>query len=302
LHQQQKTRRQVPTAKNRRIVMRPAVMSTILLLLTLSAGGCEANKPITMKILPSAEIGPEATAVKSPAGGPAIEVVDGAEGGTFTLATCDHPELSEHDHMVHGQLIEYVVRGRVKYVGVEGDGYLELLSEFAGGNCYRDHLKLGGTAEWESFQIGPPTQSGQLLRRLTLNVVLPAGGALTVAEPLVVTPRNVDSAWCTPAHAVWIGLGLCAVIAIMGGSAFLLAAWGKSRRLAMRLLVIGLAISGVSLIAGLAALCAGQPWPIYFQLLLQGGIGLVVWGANVPNILRYFHAAEMRRMSAADVV
>jgi hypothetical protein len=280
--------------------MRPLLMSALLLV--LSAGASHANDSASeLKLRPAADMGPKATPAKGPAGEPAIEVTGGATLTTTTLIICENPAISSSD---------YVVRGRVKYDGVVGDGYLELWSDFGDkGRYFTRSLadsgpmkKLSGTSDWRSFELPFHATSGMKPQELTLDVVLPGAGKVFLTLPVTVAPLDVASQWWTELYAGLIGGGLAALLGVLGGLIGLSMAWGKSRTLTVSLCGTALAISAVSLIAGIVALGVGLPWRVSFPLLLVGVIGVGAIGFSLRTIVRRFQDDELRRMTAVDAV
>jgi hypothetical protein len=202
-----------------------------------------------------------------------------------------------------------MLHGRVKYKDVAGDGYLELWNDFGDKGTYFSRTLLGsgpmqrltGTSDWRFFEL-PFYAEGMKPRRLTLNVVLPGAGTVTVAQPLVVGPLELAGAWWSERQVVLVWIGLTVFFLVLAALIGASMVWGKSRTLTVSLWCIALAVSFVLLIAGLVALGTDQPPHVCFQLLLIGTIGIVVGLANLPNILRRSRADELRRMTAADVV
>ncbi|HEX4146561.1 MAG TPA: hypothetical protein VHY91_23875 [Pirellulales bacterium] len=285
--------------------MRPLATSTLLLALlaltVLPAGGCQTNEPVTLALYSPAEMCPNAKPAQGPGGESAIEVRANAGLGTTTVAVCDKPAIASPD---------YVLRGRVKYEGVVGGGYLELLNDFGYRGTYFTRsldndgpmATVSGTSDWRDFELPFHAEPGMNPQRLTLNVALPGPGTVTVTVPLVVTPLNLTGEWWNNRQARLIAVGLTVFFLILGALFCVSIVWGKSRRLTLSLCGIGLATGGVSLLAGLAALAAGQPWYVCCPLLGVGFIGLTVFGFNLPTIARRSQADEFRRMTAADVV
>ena len=122
----------------------------------------EAQEPIaTLKLRSPEEMAPRVTAVRGPNDEPAIEVIGGPKGGTYALAVAELPRISSPD---------YVLRGRVKYGDVAGDGYLELLNDFADrGTFFTRSLaesgllgKLNGTSDWRDFELPFHAQPGMV--------------------------------------------------------------------------------------------------------------------------------------------
>jgi hypothetical protein len=84
----------------------------------------------------------------------------------------------------------------------------------------------------------------------------------------------------------------------LGGT---LAPLGKARPLVMGLGWLLLLGSAGLLAAGVAALCDGQPYGIWYGLGLPGLIGVVVIGALFPMARLRYRQAEERRMQAEDL-
>jgi len=63
------------------------------------------------------------------------------------------------------------------------------------------------------------------------------------------------------------------------------------------LTVIGTAV----LVLGLCALLSGQPYGVYYPLLLAGGLDAVIFGALIPVARRRYTECELRRIGAADI-
>src|SRR5207249_173699 len=55
------------------------------------------------------------------------------------------------------------------------------------------------------------------------------------------------------------------------------------------------------LVVGVAALLSGQPYPIWYPLVLGGGIIALVEGLLLPQIYRRYHEADERRRGAAEL-
>ena len=249
----------------------------------MSAGASRANDAVvTLKLRSAADVGPQATPAKGPAGEPAIEVAGGGAESTTTLVVCDTPAISSSNYVLHG---------RVKYDNVEGAGYLELLNDFGGKGTYFSRTlvgsgpmqRLAGTSDWRAFEL-PFYAEGMKPERLTLNVVLPAAGTVTVAQPLVVGPLDWAGAWWSERQIVLVWIGLTVFFLILAALICASRIWVQSRKLTVTLWAIGLTVSFVLLIAGLVALGTDQPWHVCYQLLLIGTIGIVAAGVSLPNL------------------
>jgi Na+/proline symporter len=94
--------------------------------------------------------------------------------------------------------------------------------------------------------------------------------------------------WFDANHYAWIpGSAYGVAAGLMGG----LVAW-----LALWLVAIAL------LIAGFVALAEGQPWGVWYSLLLPGAVGTLVVGANSVVVEKTYRQVEERRLAAKDLM
>jgi hypothetical protein len=87
----------------------------------------------------------------------------------------------------------------------------------------------------------------------------------------------------------------------LGVTAGLLARRGKGKAVVMALLAIIIGIGLLCLGAGIVAAIQGQPYAVYYPLLLIGFISVVVGGVNAPALARVYRQAEARRVGAEEV-
>ena len=80
----------------------------------------------------------------------------------------------------------------------------------------------------------------------------------------------------------------------------MLAGKGKARNFVLATLKICVALGIVLLIAGLAAVASGQPYAVWYALLLPGFILTLVFSLNLPSIQRRYDELEIRRMTSLD--
>jgi hypothetical protein len=278
--------------------MQNHLLPILMLLLSASANRAEEGGPIRLDFVKPVEGEKNVAVTQGPAAEPAIEVTGQPGGSTTTVVICDEPPLASHD---------YLVRGRVKYDGVSPDGYLELLNNFGPqGEFFTRTLapwgpmgKLSGTGSWRTFELPFHANPGMRPKRLTLNVVLPGAGKVTIAEAVLLT-RASSGEWWTEQQAGMLGGGLGVFLGTLGALIGFLSSRTKARSLTMALFAIGLTFSAFLLLAGIVAACLSQPWHVCYPLLLAGVIGLGVLGPNLWILLKRFQADELRRMAAAD--
>ena len=109
--------------------------------------------------------------------------------------------------------------------------------------------------------------------------------------------------WFDPNQYAWIPGTIYGVAAgVMGALVGWLVPRGRSRSLILRSWFV-LWAAGVALLAvGLVALAQGQPWGVWYGLLLPGVIGTLVVGANSLVILKKYRDVEERRLAAKDLL
>ena len=109
--------------------------------------------------------------------------------------------------------------------------------------------------------------------------------------------------WFDPNLYGWIPGALygCAA-AVMAGFVVWLAPAGRARRAIVGGWVALWAAAVLLLAAGLLALAGGQPWGVWYSLLLPGVIGGLVVGATFFVILKKYREVERRRLAAKDLL
>lgn len=111
----------------------------------------------------------------------------------------------------------------------------------------------------------------------------------------------MNEPWFNPSYA-WIAptvLGCsCGVFGSIAG-ALIPRGIGKTFVVASYWSLLG--VSALMLLAGLAAIAVGQPYGVWYGLVLGGGIGCGVLAANYMGIARGLQHAEQRRMQARDL-
>jgi uncharacterized membrane protein len=77
---------------------------------------------------------------------------------------------------------------------------------------------------------------------------------------------------------------------------------GKARRAIIRAWAALWIFSIGMLVAGLVALGNGQPWGVWYGLLLPGIVGTLVLGGTLLIILKRYREIEERRLAAKDLL
>ena len=269
---------------------------------TMSANTSWAtDSTVNLNFSPIEEIGDRATSAKGPNGEAAVEIVGSEKSSSTLLIACDAPEFSTH---------QYVIRGRVKYEGVIGDGYLELLNDFGDKKVYFTRTlgqfgglkKLQGTNDWREFELPFYAEPGMKPVKLSLNLVLKGQGKVIVSQPRFSNLAESAAGWWTNQQGGIVGGVVGSLLGILGGLIGWSAAWRKSQKLTMGLCHAGIAIGCVCLATGAIAAVLQQPFHVYYPLLLAGIISVSVIGANLRTVSQRFQADEFRRMQAIDAV
>ncbi len=237
---------------------------------------------------------------EAPGGDTALRLVSrSGKGAVFQLAAIRNPGI-------HGD--QYAVVGRVRYEGVEGSGYLEMWSVFAGGGRYFTRMlarsgplaRLHGTSGWRPFTLpffleghSPPT-------RLELNAVLPGRGTV-VLGPLSLEQSASEAAWWSERTAGLLGAIFGSVIGLAGAVVGVFAARGRARRFVVLVLLCMVAFGALLLGIAVAAVAAGEPSHVWYPALL-GGVIMFALGLTLLTPLRRRYAEiELRKMRALDV-
>ena len=114
---------------------------------------------------------------------------------------------------------------------------------------------------------------------------------------------NMMEAWFDPNHYAWIpGTVYGCAAGLMGGLVGWLVPQARARQFILRAWATLWAAGVALLVAGIVALLNGQPWGVWYGLLLPGVIGTLVVGANSLVILKRYRQTEERRLAAKDLL
>lgn len=208
----------------------------------------------------------------------------------------------------------YAIRGRVRYSGVTGQGYLELLNHFPGKGVFFTRTlseggpmgRIEGTSDWRDFQL--PFHQGTLHgpEKLVMNLSLAGPGTVEITD----LELHVPADWATAGSSWWSdriggligGLGGAFLGIFLGGCLAPLAQRGKARRFVTASLIGTTFVCSVILLIGLVALALRQPYNVYFPLLLLGGLGSSLSLVQLRTVQRKYRDSELQRIAALDAV
>jgi len=238
-----------------------------------------------------------------------------AKGGMVRVLELAQPKITQSS---------WAIEGKVKYAGVGGNGYIEMWSHFPDGTAYFSRTLdtsgplgvLHGKSEWREFKLPFFSEAGKTPSKLVVNVVLPEGGTVwlapaklkeVVAQPAPAagvskraTRGTVAAPWWGTRGGGVVGAAVGLMCGVYGGVMGILASWARGRRLSIPFMVGGLVVCGLMLIAGLVAWGSGQPYAVWYPLLLSGTISGTVTGILLPVLKRRLEEDELRQMTALD--
>lgn len=212
----------------------------------------------------------------------------------------------------------YAITGEVSYQEVGRQGYLEMWNYLDETTAFYTRTlgesgpmaQFTGSSDWRAFTL-PFTigEGGERPERLVLFVVLPEGGTVYLRgltleqyqEPLAPPAAGVQP-WWNSRQAGWIGGIAGAFVGVWGGLIGLLAGLGKMRRLVIGSLIGGSILGALAIIVGLVALAIGQPWVVYYPLLLLGVILVAIAPWRLYKSYQSYQKQEIRKMKAQDAV
>jgi hypothetical protein len=200
----------------------------------------------------------------------------------------------------------YAVQGKVRYENVQGKSYLEMWNHFPNGGKYFSRTlgesgpmqSLQGSSDWRPFVLPFFTdEKSGLPTRLLINVVFAGRGTVFVGPLKIVQYPN---GWWTERTAGLVGGIGGSIFGLLGGTLGILASLGKARRFVISLAATLAILGVVSLAFGAVAVVWGQPYEVYFPLLLGGILLPAVCGGNLPMFRRRYQQIELRKMAAMD--
>ena len=225
---------------------------------------------------------------------------------SIAIVTIENPGVTK---------LKYALRGKVRYGGVEGQGYLEMWNFLSDGGKYFTRTAgtagpmkcLQGSSEWREFVL--PffmDREGLSPNKLVVNVVLPGRGTVYLGPLQLMqydqneNPLAVAGQWWSPRDAGWIGAILGTALGCLGALVGTLTSKGKARALVLGALKLTAVVGVALLAAGIAAITTKQPYHVYYPLLLLGLLGTVIPLGVLKTCRKRFEEMELRKMAAMD--
>jgi hypothetical protein len=225
---------------------------------------------------------------------------------TVTLFKLDRPAITKS---------RYALVGDVRYEAVEGAGYLEMSSTFAEKGSFFSRTvepsgpgqRLSASSPWRPFALPFDATGAGLPESLTVSVTLPGPGTVYLGPLRLVqytgdeNPLRAAGAWWGPRTAGLVGGVVGSLLGCVGAVIGMLAGRGKGRAIVLALAKAMLVFGAVSLVLGVVALFRGQPYEVYYPLLLCGVLDVVLPAVLIPVLRRRYEELELRKMTAQDL-
>ncbi len=122
-----------------------------------------------------------------------------------------------------------------------------------------------------------------------------------MTDPYMINLLSEVQPWFNPGLAGGIlGGGVGVLGAVYGCVVGVLAPRGKGRTLVMALHWGTMALGALFLVAGIGAAFTGQPYGVWYSLLVPGALLVVLLGVFTPVIKQRYRQAEHRRLQAEE--
>jgi len=211
----------------------------------------------------------------------------------------------------------YALTGKVKYQGVAGKGYLEMMNHFPKGRYFTRTLAESGPMQYFSGDSGwrPVVlpfsfrQDSGTPEKITLSLILPKAGTVYLGNLKLAQYKQGENPLAAAMPGVWwnartagyVGGISGAFIGILGALIGFLTAWGRAQRFAMMALSAILFIGVAALVIGGIALLQAQPYAVFYPLLLLGGICTVLSLVLRKPVKQTYRNQEMRKIKSMDM-
>lgn len=198
----------------------------------------------------------------------------------------------------------FELRGVVRTEGVDPAGMLEMWVDYGPHGRFFSrtqgqgtHAPLTGTSDgFRRFEVPFTGREGQVVERIELNVVLPAHGTVELGPIRLVEMDQeglsaIRGPWWDQRTGDLITYVGSAGVGLLGCLVGLLALFRLGRGLVIALLNTMLVLSMATGLSGAVAMGFEQAGPVFFPLLVIGGVGIVCAVALYTPVRRRFDGA-----------
>ena len=276
------------------------------LLVPLAAWGEEVVRSIRWQELAAANKLTSGIVIASgQADGPSLRVIHKDKTpAAFLLVTIDQPGITT---------TRYALEGRVRYEGVAAGSYLEMWNHLSEGAFFTRTLdmtgpmgRLDGSSGWRDFVLPFNRTGASAPNRLVVNLVMAGPGTVEVGPLTLVQFADGENltadstAWWNDRQAGFLGGIAGSALGILGAAIGWLGATGRARTFVLGTLRAFAWLGIAALAVGAGALAAGQPYRVYYPLILLGTIGAALGFALPRSLSKRYEELELRRMQALD--
>lgn len=215
----------------------------------------------------------------------------------------------------------YALKGMLRHEGVEGEGHLHLDNHFEGvGTFFTRSLaergplqKIAGSSDWRSFTLpffanqGDQAEGRALTPdALTLSLYLPGAGVVEFRDLALYqyaadeNPLGAATFGGATRVATLIGAIGGTLVGLWGALAGVLVSRGKARGFVLGSASLLIVAGAVILASGVFSVIDGQPYAVYYPLMLFGGILVVAVGIIRAYLPRRYEAVELQKMQSLD--
>jgi hypothetical protein len=154
------------------------------------------------------------------------------------------------------------------------------------------------TSNWKPYTF--PVAQGSP-SSLELQISLQSVGIIYLRPIKLLGTAESSNRWSPQQIGLIGGIG-GSVIGCFGALLGLLASKGKARTFVLTTMKIFVALGILLTIAGFVAVVSGQPYAVWYALLLPGVILTLVFSLTLPSIQRRYYELEIRRMTSVDAM
>ncbi|MDJ0700849.1 MAG: hypothetical protein QNJ07_13425 [Woeseiaceae bacterium] len=215
----------------------------------------------------------------------------------------------------------YALKGMVRHEGVEGDAYLQMDNAFAErGTFFTKTLatggplkKLTGNSDWRPFTLPFYANTGDQAgadvltpQKLSVGLFLPGAGTVFVRDVALYQyaagedPLQASGQWFSNRTMALVGAIGGSLIGVWSGLIGFLASRGKARGFVLGSATVLIVLGVATFAIGTIVLATGQPYAVFYPLLLLGGIIIFVYGILRRVLPKRYEAIEMQKMHAMD--